>query len=323
MKQVLVCLLLLVGILGLSVQTVGITAIVEHPALDAVREGIIDVLEESGFKDGDNIVIDFQNAQGSVSTAVAIAKQFVSLKAAVMVGIATPSAQALVNASKTIPVVFSAVTDPVSASLVPAFGKNPGNVVGMSDMTPVKTQLQLLKLTLPDVERVGVIYNSGEANSVTIREFAKEACDALGMELIDITGSTTAEMVASLNAQIKDVDAIYIGTDNTAASSIESISTVALREKVAIVAGDIDIARSGGLIGFGFNYYQVGRATGELVVEILKGTPPSELETKILGQDSLILFVNTDIAKEIGVEIPQSVLDLANLIVTDGVETER
>ncbi len=323
MKRVLVCLVLLFGVLGLSMQTVGITAIVEHPALDAVRDGVIDVLEENGFKHGENIVIDFQNAQGSVSTAVTIARQFVSTNPAVMVGIATPSAQALVNASKTIPIVFSAVTDPVSASLVPSFGKNPGNVVGISDMTPVKHQLQLLKLTLPDVETVGIIYNSGEANSVTIREFAKEACDALGLKLIDITGSTTVEMVTSLNAQIKDVDAIYIGTDNTAASSIESISKIALRENIAIVAADIDIARSGGLIGFGFNYYQVGRATGELVVEILKGTPPSELETKILGQDSLILFVNTDIAEQIGVEIPQSVLDLANLVVADGVETKR
>jgi len=323
MKRVLVCVLLLIGVLGFSTQTVGITSIVEHPALDAVRDGIIDVLEENGFKDGENIVIDFQNAQGSVSTAVTIAKQFVSLNPAVMIGIATPSAQALVNASKTIPIVFSAVTDPVSASLVPSFGKNPGNVVGISDMTPVKTQLQLLKLTLPQVETVGIIYNSGEANSVTIREFAKEACDALGMRLVDITGSTTVEMVTSLNAQIKDVDAIYIGTDNTAASSIQSISKVALREKIAIVAADIDIARSGGLIGFGFNYYQIGRATGELVVQILKGASPSELETKILGQDSLILFVNTDIAEEIGIEIPQSVLDLANIVVTNGVETER
>ncbi|HAY98176.1 MAG TPA: ABC transporter substrate-binding protein [Mesotoga sp.] len=323
MKRVLVCVLLLIGVLGLSTQTVGITSIVEHPALDAVRDGIIDVLEENGFKDGESIVIDFQNAQGSVSTAVTIAKQFVSLNPAVMVGIATPSAQALVNASKTIPIVFSAVTDPVSASLVPSFGKNPGNVVGISDMTPVKTQLQLLKLTLPQVETIGIIYNSGEANSVTIREFAKEACDALGMRLVDITGSTTVEMVTSLNAQIKDVDAIYIGTDNTAASSIQSISKVALREKIAIVAADIDIARSGGLIGFGFNYYQIGRATGELVVQILKGASPSDLETKILGQDSLILFVNTDIAEEIGIEIPQSVLDLANIVVTNGVETER
>jgi len=270
MKRVLVCVLLLIGVLGLSTQTVGITSIVEHPALDAVRDGIIDVLEENGFKDGESIVIDFQNAQGSVSTAVTIAKQFVSLNPAVMVGIATPSAQALVNASKTIPIVFSAVTDPVSASLVPSFGKNPGNVVGISDMTPVKTQLQLLKLTLPQVETIGIIYNSGEANSVTIREFAKEACDALGMRLVDITGSTTVEMVTSLNAQIKDVDAIYIGTDNTAASSIQSISKVALREKIAIVAADIDIARSGGLIGLRIqllpnrkSYWRTGRPNTE------------------------------------------------------------
>lgn len=323
MKRVLVCAMLLLGVLGLSMQTVAITAIVEHPALDAVRMGVIDVLAENGYKDGDNIKIDFQNAQGSVSTAVTIAKQFVSLNPAVIVGIATPSAQALVNATKSIPVVFSAVTDPVSANLVPSFGKNPGNVVGISDMTPVKTQIQLLKLIIPDVKTLGVIYNSGEANSVTIRQFAKEACDALGLKLIDITGSTTVEMLASLNAQIKDVDAIYIGTDNTAASSIESISKVALREKVAIVAADIDIARSGGLIGFGFNYYQVGRATGELVLQILQGASPSELETKILGQDSLILFANKDVAKELGITIPQSVLDKVDLLVENGIETER
>ena len=323
MKRVLVCVVLLLGVLGLSLQTVAITAIVEHPALDAVREGIIDVLIENGFKDGENIKIDFQSAQGSVSTAVAIAKQFISLNPAVMIGIATPSAQALVNATKTIPVVFSAVTDPVSANLVPSFGKNPGNVVGISDMTPVKTQIQLLKLAIPDVKTIGVIYNSGEANSVTIRQFAKEACDALGLNLIDITGSTTVEIVASLNAQIRDVDAIYIGTDNTAASSMESISTVALREKVAIVAADIDIARTGGLIGFGFNYYQIGRSTGDLVVQILNGVSPSELETKILGQESLILFVNTDIAEQLAINLPQSILDRADLVVEDGVEKTR
>ncbi len=323
MKRVLVCVVLLLGVLGLSMQTVAITAIVEHPALDAVRQGVIDVLAENGFKDGDNIKIDYQSAQGSVSTAVAIAKQFVSLNPAVMIGIATPSAQALVNATKIIPIVFSAVTDPVSANLVPSFGKNPGNVVGISDMTPVKTQLQLLKLAIPEAQTLGVIYNSGEANSVTIREFAKEACDALGMKLIDITGSTTVEMVASLNAQIRDVDAIYIGTDNTAASSIESISRVALREKVAIVAADIDIARSGGLIGFGFNYYQIGRATGEIVLQVLNGVSTSELETKILGANSLILYVNTDIAAELGIEIPKAILDRADIIVENGVEKTR
>jgi len=236
------------------------------------------------------------------------------------VGIATPSAQALVNATEEIPVVFSAVTDPILAGLVAAFGRNPGNVVGISDMTPVGTQIRLAALVLPEARSIGIVYNTGEANSVSIRNFAKQTCEELGLRLVDITGSSAVEMVNALNAMASDVDLLYIGTDNTAASSIESIARVASREGIPIIAGDIDIARSGGLIGFGFDYYVVGRETGKLVAEVLRGVSTEELETKIVGQESLVLFINLDVASALGITIPQNLLDRADIVVSDGQE---
>ncbi len=320
MKRILLVICLLLSVLGSGIEMVAITAIVEHPALDLVRKGVLDELQEQGFVIGKDIEIEYQNAQGSTANTVAIARQFVSLRPSVIVGIATPSAQALVNATEEIPVVFSAVTDPILAGLVAAFGRNPGNVVGISDMTPVGTQIRLAALVLPEARSIGIVYNTGEANSVSIRNFAKQTCEELGLRLVDITGSSAVEMVNALNAMASDVDLLYIGTDNTAASSIESIARVASREGIPIIAGDIDIARSGGLIGFGFDYYVVGRETGKLVAEVLRGVSTEELETKIVGQESLVLFINLDVASALGITIPQNLLDRADIVVSDGQE---
>ncbi len=320
MKHLLLVLALLLALSGIGANTIAITAIVEHPALDMARKGILDELAAQGFLQGQNLRVEYQNAQGDTANAVAIARQFVGLRPDVIVGIATPSAQALVNATADIPIVFSAVTDPVLAGLVASFGSNSGNVVGISDMTPVGTQIRLASLVFPEARRIGIVYNTGEANSVSIRNFAKRTCDELGLQLVDITGSSAVEMVNALNAMISDVDLLYIGTDNTAASSIESISRVAERENVPIIAGDISIARVGGLIGFGFDYYVVGRETGKLVAEILRGISPDELETKIVGQESLILFINLDVAERLGVAIPESLLERAQIIVSGGEE---
>ncbi|TYB92586.1 MAG: ABC transporter substrate-binding protein [Kosmotoga sp.] len=319
-------LVLVFAILFLMVFTVfptdivAITAIVEHPALDAVREGVIDELKDSGLVEGVDFEVRFQSAQGSMNTAVSIAQHFLTIEPDVVVAIATPSAQACVNVIKDIPVVFSAVTDPIAASLIEDFGFNSGNVVGISDMTPVLTQFKLIKLIDPNIETVGIIFNPGETNSAVITEFAKEACQELGMELIEITGSTAPEMISSLNALISDVDALYVGTDNTAASSIKSIGSVARNNKVPLIAADIDVARGGGMIGFGFNYYSVGRETGKIVFEILQGKEPSEIESKIVGSDSLLLYVDIDLAEELGITLPESLIDRADILVMEGVE---
>lgn len=322
-KSFLVVLLAVFATFVMGVQTVSITSIVEHPALDAVRAGVLEVLESEGFEIGKDVEINYQNAQGSMATATAIAKQFASSKSDVIVAIATPVAQACANATKDIPIVFSAVTDPVGAGLVESFGTNSGNITGISDMTPVMTQMKLAKLILPDIKKLGVIYNPSEANSVTITRFAEDAGKQLGIEIIEITGSTTSEMITSMNAMTGDVDALYIGTDNTAASSIESISAIAARNEVPLFAGDIIVAKEGGLVGFGFNYHQIGIETGKMVVAILKGEDVTSLPTKTLDADSLILYVDADVASTLGIDLPQNIVDRADILVENGVETER
>ncbi|HOO33289.1 MAG TPA: ABC transporter substrate-binding protein [Thermotogota bacterium] len=324
MKKVLVVLvvMLVFSLTALSMQRVGITAIVEHPALEAVRQGIIDQIVSHGLVLGVDFEELYQTAQGDMNTQVSIAQQFSDSNLNVAVGISTPSAQACANAMKDIPVIFSAVTDPVAASLIPQLGKNAGHIAGISDMTPVRTQIRLMKLLMPEAKVAGIIYNSGEANSVILKDAAKKTCDELGMELIEIIGSNTSEMINALNSVVSDVDFIYIGTDNTAASSIAAIGKTTLTAKVPIVAGDIDIARGGGVIGFGFDYYNAGLETGELVYQILIGTPVSELESSLISADSLILYVNLDLAAALDLEIPDNVMAKANIVVENGLEKE-
>jgi putative ABC transport system substrate-binding protein len=324
MKKALVLILLVVCVttVGLSMKRIGITAIVEHPALEAVRRGILDQLANNGMIKGEDFEELYHTAQGDMNTAISIAQQFSNSNLNLAVGISTPSAQSLANAVRGLPVVFSAVTDPVGASLIANLGKNRGNVVGISDMTPVRSQIRLMKLIQPHSTRVGIIYNSGEANSVSITRAARDICEELGMSLIEIIGSNTSEMITALNAVVKDLDFIYIGTDNTAASSIAAIGRIAKMAKVPIMAGDIDIARGGGVVGFGFDYYKIGLETGEIVYQILQGVPPSELESRLISADSLILYINLDLAQELGIDIPENVMARADLIVHNAQERE-
>ena len=324
MKKHLAILVLMAIMLtvGLSMYRIGMTSIVEHPALDAIRQGILDQLKAYGLRIGDDFEEFYQTAQGDMNTAVSIAKQFSDSHLNLAVGISTPSAQACANAMKNIPVVFSAVTDPVGASLIEKLGKNDSNVCGISDMTPVRTQIRLMKLIMPAAQTVGIIYNSSEANSVSIRNSAKETCDELGMDLVEIIGSNTSEMINALNAVVSTVDFIYIGTDNTAASSIAAIAKGAKTARTPIMAGDIDIARGGGVVGFGFDYYSAGLETGEIVYQLLSGVPVSQIESRLISAESLILYVNLDLADEIGLEIPENVLARADIIAENGLEKE-
>jgi len=320
MKRFITVVVIILSVLGFGVVKIGVTQIVDHPALDAVVKGMISFLEESGFEVGKDIVLDRQSAQGSVQNAVAIAKKFASEDIDIVVAVTTPSAQACAQAITDRPVVFSAVTDPVGAGLIKQFGKNEGNIVGISDMVPVATHLKLIRMVFPEAKKVGVIYNPGEANSVTLTEIAKSAAPSLGFTIVDIPGTTPNEMITALNSIGPSVDVIYVGTDNTVASSIQAIGSAAIKLKKPIVAADISIARGGGIIGFGFNYFQVGIETGRIVLALLKGAKPSEIESRILGPDSLELFVNLDLAKALGVEIPKELVERADIVVENGVE---
>lgn len=289
---------------------IGITQIVEHPALNKIYQAVIDYLEDSGV----DFEYEHQSAQNSFQNAITIANKF-KTDVDIIVAIATPSAQAAATEIKDKPVVFSAVTDPISAGLIPKFGKNPGNVVGISDMVPVETHVNLMRTMFPDAKNLAILYNTGEANSVFLADQTKKFGPQLGFNVIEITGTNANELVTSLNAQANRIDVAYLYTDNLVASSAEILGQVFEKNKIPVVAGDIDIARKTSVLGFGFDYYQVGIETGKIVLDLINGKKPNEIESRIVGADALTFYINLDRAQDLDINIPQQFLDIADEIV--------
>lgn len=294
---------------------IGISKIVAHPALDAVEQGIKDELAEQNIP----AVFDVQNANGDLNTAAAIANKFKSDKVTLAVGIATPTAQALVNTIKDIPIVFSAVTDPVKAGLVTTLAKGEKNVCGVSDMIPVKEQIQFLAKLKP-IKRLGIIYTSSEANAVALAELTKAACKELGIEVVETTVASSAEVKQATQTIVDKVEAIYISTDNTVVSALSSVTSVAMAKKVPVMSADPTSAVNADvLVAWGFDYYKMGRATGRMIAQVLRGQKPSEIPVKFMTDPSDVeLFINEDIAKQLGIQIPSDILAQARTVVRGG-----
>ena len=281
-----------------KVVRIGITQIVDHPALNAIRDGFIDAMAEAGYIEGKNVVYDIQNAQGDIATASTIARKFVSEKVDLILSIATPTSQAAVNATTTIPIVFSAVTDPVGAGLVKSLESSGNNVTGMSDLTPVERQIELIKTILPKAKAVGTLYNAAEANSVLTNELAKKACEKLGMRLVEATVSSSADVFLAAQSLVGRCDAIYVSTDNTTVSALDAVVQVTNKNRIPLVLADPTTVNKGALLALGFNYYAHGRETAPIAIKILKGTDPSDIPVKFATE--LELWVNLKTAKEIG-----------------------
>lgn len=295
---------------------IGISKIVAHPALDDVEQGIIDELTELGFS---GLEYDLQNANGDISTAASIANKFRSDGVRLAVGIATPTAQALVQAIEDIPVVFSAVTDPVGAGIVGSTAAGDGNVTGASDLTPVEAQFDLME-RLAGVEVVGHVYASGEANAVVLADMAREQAAARGMEFVEATVVNSSEVRAATQSIIDRVDAIYVSTDNTVVSALSALTDVAMANGVPVISADTGSAQPGGVLGaLGFNYYKHGRATGRMIADILNGTDPATLPTLYLTDPSdLDILVNLDVASELGISISEDVVADASMVIENG-----
>jgi len=308
-KLALTLSVILLVTLSFSVK-IGITQIVDHPALNQIYEGVLDYLEEKNV----DFEFEHQSAQGAFQNAIAIANKFKN-DVDIIVAIATPSAQAAATEIKDKPVVFSAVTDPISAGLIPKFGKNPGNVVGISDMLPVETHVNLMRSLFPNAINLAILYNPGEANSVFLAEQTKKFGSQVGFNVIEITGTNANELVTSLNANANRIDVGYLYTDNLVASSAEILGQVFEKLNIPVVAGDIDIARNTSVLGFGFDYYQVGIETGKIVYDLINGKKPSEIDSRVLSADSLIFYINLDRAKNLNVTIPQQFIEIADEVV--------
>ncbi|MEJ5020655.1 ABC transporter substrate-binding protein [Ochrobactrum vermis] len=289
--------------------TVAVTAIVEHPALDAARDGVKDALAEAGYKEGENLKFVYQSAQGNPATAAQIARQFVGDGPDVIVPISTPSAQAVVSATRDIPIVFTAVSDPVGAQLVKDMAKPGGNVTGLSDMSPVVEHIKLIKEVMPNIKKLGYLYNSGETNSVSLLAALKEAASAEGIEIVESAATKSAEVQGAARALVGRADAMYVPTDNTIVSALESAVGVAEESKLPLFTADTDSVKRGALAALGFNYYDVGKQTGAVVVKILKGEKPGDIPVDIAKGTDLV--INLSAAKKMGVEFPQAVIDRA------------
>ena len=302
-----------IGSAAAQQQNVAITAIVEHPALDAVRDGVKKGLADAGYAEGTDVTFAYETAQGNPATAAQIARQFVGENPAVIVAISTPSAQAVAAATKDIPVVFSAVTDPVAAQLVASIDQPGGNVTGVSDMAPIGDHVALIREITPDVKRLGVLYNPGEANSVSSVEALKTAASAAGIEIVEGPANKSADVQAAARSLVGKVDAIYVPTDNTIVSALESAVGVANEAKLPLYAGDTDSVARGALAAVGFNYFDVGVQTAALVDQVLKGESPGNIP--VVFASGTDLQVNKKTADAIGLTLPQAVLDRASKIV--------
>ncbi|TAX32046.1 ABC transporter substrate-binding protein [Rhizobium leguminosarum] len=292
--------------------TVAVTAIVEHPALDAARKGVLDALTAAGYKEGENLKFVFESAQGNPATAAQIARQFAGDEPNVIVPISTPSAQA-VSSTRDIPVVFTAVSDPLGAQLVKNMDKPGGNVTGLSDMSPVAEHLALIKEILPDVKTIGYLYNSGEANSVSLLAVLKAEAEKAGLKVVESAATKSAEVQGAARALIGRADVIYIPTDNTIISALEGAVAVAEESKLPLFTADTDSVSRGSIAALGFNYYDVGKQTGEIVVRVLKGENPGDIAVKTAAGSDLV--VNKAAAEKMGVTLPQSVLSRATKVI--------
>lgn len=291
---------------------VAVTQIVEHPALDAVRDGIKDELAEAGYEDGSSLTWKWESAQGQPATATQIAQKFVGERPDLIVAIATPSAQAAVATSEDIPIVFSAVTDPVAAELVPSLDAPSALVTGVSDLSPIDQHLALIKEIIPTVATIGVVYNAGEANSVSLVDLIKAEAPGLELTVVEATVASSADVATAAESLIGKVDVIYVPTDNTVVSALESVLTVGADNQIPVFAGDTDSVERGAIAGISFDYYDVGRQTGDMVVRILNGEQPNEIPVETV--ETLQLAVNPAAAATMGVEIPAAVQSRADMV---------
>ena len=309
--QATMALGLLLSPLTGSAQTpplVAFTAIVEHPALDDVRKGAIEELGRLGFTDGQSLRTSFDSAQGQPTTAAQIATRLVGQKPAVIVAISTPSAQTVLAATRTIPIVFSAVTDPVAAKLVKDPGRPGGNITGVTDMAPVAAQVALARELVPSLKRLGVIYNPGETNAQALVAILRQVAKDANLTLVESAANRTADLTAAAERLIGKVDALYLPTDNVVASGLEAVIAVARSHRIPTI-GDAAYVERGVLIGTGFNYRELGTLTGRLIADILKGRQPGEIP--VAASQNVDSVLNLKEARAIGLTVPAALVSRA------------
>ena len=281
---------------------IGISQFITHQSLDATREGFVDELAKQGYVEGKNIEIDLQNAQGEQRNLKTISQQLAE-SSDVVLAIATPSAQSLANTTQTTPVIFSAVTDPVSAKLVESREHPGGNVTGTSDQSSdaISTQINLIKKVLPKAKTIGILYTQSEPNSVVQKDEAKRLLEEKGFTVVEKTILDSNNVKAAAESLMAEVDMIFVPTDNIISSTMETVKQVSIKHKVPVFGGSTEMIAVGGLYNYGTNYEELGRQTARMLIRILKGEKPENIAVEL--PEKLELHTNQEMADALGIDI--------------------
>ncbi len=282
---------------------IGILQFGDFTALNEARDGFVAALKDNGYEEGVNTVIDVQNAQTDQTNLVTMSDHFVAEKVDLVLAIATPAAQAVAAKTTEIPILITAVTDPVTARLVESNEKPGTNVTGTNDMNPIKEQIDLLCELAPDAQKVGILYTSSEDNSVQQAGIAKECLEKLGKEVVIKTITGTNDVQQAAQALVEEVDAIYVPTDNNVAAAIALLGQVAAEAKVPVICGEAGMVADGGLATLGIDYYKLGYQTGLMAVRVLKGENPADIA--IESQSEFAYAFNKEMIEAIGLTLPE------------------
>lgn len=281
---------------------IGISQFITHQSLDATREGFVDELAKQGYVEGKNIEIDLQNAQGEQRNLKTISQQLAE-SSDVVLAIATPSAQSLANTTQTTPVIFSAVTDPVSAKLVESREHPGGNVTGTSDQLSdaISTQINLIKKVLPKAKTIGILYTQSEPNSVVQKDEAKRLLEEKGFTVVEKTILDSNNVKAAAESLMAEVDMVFVPTDNIISSTMETVKQVSIKHKVPVFGGSTEMIAVGGLYNYGTNYEELGRQTARMLIRVLKGENPENIAVEL--PEKLELHTNQEMADALGIDI--------------------
>ena len=281
---------------------IGISQFITHQSLDATREGFVDELAKQGYIEGKNIEIDLQNAQGEQRNLKTISQQLAE-SSDVVLAIATPSAQSLANTTQTTPVIFSAVTDPVSAKLVESREHPGGNVTGTSDQSSdaISTEINLIKKVLPKAKTIGILYTQSEPNSVVQKDEAKRLLEEKGFTVVEKTILDSNNVKAAAESLMAEVDMVFVPTDNIISSTMETVKQVSIKHKVPVFGGSTEMIAVGGLYNYGTNYEELGRQTARMLIRVLKGEKPENIAVEL--PEKLELHTNQEMADALGIDI--------------------
>lgn len=302
--------------------TVGISQFAEHGSLDNCREGFLEGLKEAGIEEGVNLDVILDNAQADTGTAATISDNFVSKNVDLICAIATPAAMSAYNSTKgtEIPVIYTAVSDPVAAQLATEDGTPVGNITGTSDALPVEEQLKMIRATLPDAKKIGILYTTSETNSESTIATYKELAGDYGFEIVDTGINTIADVEMAAKDLVTKVDCITNLTDNTVVSALQTVLAAANDAKIPVFGSEVEQVKNGCLASMGIDYVSLGKQTGEMAAKVLKGeAKASELNYELITEPSF--YGNTEVADNLGITLDESyVSDAAEMF--DSIEVE-